>query len=269
MIQSRIFVVGCPRSGTTLLQSLIGAHPSVFAFPETHFLFPIIRKWGFTLPFVRSRRHLKSFVQLEQVGIDPKVAKWMSVKDYVQAFIQAFDEITLQQDRAIWSEKTPRHLLYIDTIERNVAAAKFIHIIRDGRDVVASLFKVTSEHPKEWGGARTLDQCIAMWNGDISLSLRHKVKPNHHYVLYSDLVAKPIDTLSSVCESIRIKYSEKMLANYPMVAERLIGSNESWKIETLSSISPSHSRNFLTYLTQDQQDYVCRRLKNHDTSSLT
>ena len=43
-IKDRIFIVGCPRSGTTLLQSLLAAHPQIHSFPETHFFPNTIEK---------------------------------------------------------------------------------------------------------------------------------------------------------------------------------------------------------------------------------
>lgn len=87
-IQARLFLVGCPRTGTTLIQSLLAAHSQIASFPESHLLLAGGgTRWGQT----------------------------------------------------IWLEKTPLHLLYIKQFEQFIPGVKFIHLLRNGADVVASL----------------------------------------------------------------------------------------------------------------------------------
>ena len=50
----RIYIVGCPRSGTTLLQSMVAAHPLLTSYPETHF-------WDYTIPKNRYLRFPKIY----------------------------------------------------------------------------------------------------------------------------------------------------------------------------------------------------------------
>jgi hypothetical protein len=66
---------------------------------------------------------------------------------YTKAFIKILDEITLENGKSSWLEKTPEHLGQINYIERWVQRAKFIHIIRNGDDVVASLYEVAQKYP--------------------------------------------------------------------------------------------------------------------------
>jgi hypothetical protein len=142
----RLFLVGCPRSGTTLLQSLVAAHPQVASFPESHFFTriissrPVLRHLG--LASLRARPQFTLLLDLlgrpELRTCLPRLA--VSPRQYARAFTTVLDTVAREQHKQAWLEKTPRHLEYIDDISALVSNAKFIHLIRNGADVVASLY---------------------------------------------------------------------------------------------------------------------------------
>jgi hypothetical protein len=145
-INGRLFLVGCSRSGTTLLQVLMAGHPRIHSFPET----------GFFIHAVGVRRR-----PLAWLGLTTSKARW-AIKELlrntgredlyeivpqrpfllgsvVSSFVHVLDRLTLEEEKDIWLEKTPRHVFYVDYIKRYVDNAHVIHLIRDGRDVVASI----------------------------------------------------------------------------------------------------------------------------------
>ena len=264
-IEGRIFLVGCPRSGTTLLQSLLAAHAQVCSFPETHF-FPnaVGRGWrrylGVASP--NARRRLLEF--LEEIGRED--LKWLVprhgflLKDYVNAFVKILDVLTEQGSKKIWVEKTPRHLHYIALIEKYIPDAKFIHIVRNGKDVVASLYEVTHKHPEIWGGPRSIEQCINRWINDVRISLRHLHRPNHILVQYENLVEAPRSILEKLCAFIGIPFDEVMLREYGSAARRVISKNEVWKAGVDRPIKKTNSKKFFEIFDEQQRQYICDRL---------
>ncbi|MGK7921572.1 MAG: sulfotransferase, partial [Trichodesmium sp.] len=197
-IKTRIFLVGCPRSGTTLLQSLLAAHPDIASFPESHvcpaiFLDRSPKRQKFRLvskfAYGKLEKFLREISQEEMKQYLPKFGLFPS--QYAYSFIKILDILTEQQNKTIWLEKTPGHIRYINYLEKWVKNVKFIHIIRNGADVVASLFEVTNQHPKVWSGGWNIDKCIQQWIEDVSLTQSHLSKSNHTLVEYEKLVENP------------------------------------------------------------------------------
>jgi hypothetical protein len=199
-IKGRIFIVGCPRSGTTLLQSLLAAHPQIASFPETHFFEslapanPLIRSLGMGLASgQRVRRRFKNFLSIiNRENMEEYLPSFpLFMSQYASAFVQVLDRITEEQGKSLWIEKTPGNLRQIGLIEKLLEGAQFIHIIRSGSDTVASLYEVTQNHPEVWGYRWTIDECIRQWKEDIEITQIYFSKPNHTLVKYEQLVETP------------------------------------------------------------------------------
>ena len=144
--KQRIFVVGCPRSGTTLLQSLLAAHSDVASFPESHLFSSLVADRGklrstFNIASRKARPQFDTFLrELQREDLNQYLPKFsFLVRQYSHAFIRILDILSEEQGKDIWIEKTPRHLHCIDQIEKLLPEPQFIHIIRSGKDVVASL----------------------------------------------------------------------------------------------------------------------------------
>src|SRR5262249_28338226 len=108
-----VFVVGCPRSGTTLVQCILSASSHAFSLPETHFFSEVA-------PDLLGRPDLSALDEfIEQVEAHRP------------------DTDTARTLRAV--EKTPRHVLHLDTIDACFPDALFINVVRDPIDVASSL----------------------------------------------------------------------------------------------------------------------------------
>ncbi len=137
------FVVGVNRSGTTLLRLMLDAHPDLTIPPETHFVPEVIRlarRDGGTR--VRMVRTMTRHPRWGDFGIDARelrgrVAHIKPAKagPVVRAFYELYAE---SQGKARWGDKTPRYMRAMPRIEKALPEARFIHIIRDGRDVALS-----------------------------------------------------------------------------------------------------------------------------------
>ncbi|MEC4986622.1 MAG: sulfotransferase [Oscillatoria sp. PMC 1068.18] len=275
--KKRIFLVGCPRSGTTLLQSLLAAHSQITSFPESKFfvaLNPIYepKRKRFGLASRNAKPQLKKFLQEinceEMFQLLPKYAIFAS--QYVKVFLEVLDNLTAKQGKSIWLEKSPPHLLHIDYIEKLIPEAKFIHILRNGSDVVASLYDVTHRYNSNsaWGRPYELDECIEGWIRDVQISLNQRDKSNHFLVKYEQLVADPHAVLKPLCEFIGVQFEEKMLTDYRQAATKVISDRETWKAGASQKIQNANATKFYQLFNEEQREYILSKISSVEIDNL-
>jgi len=267
MIQGRVFLVGCPRSGTTLLQSLLAANSSIQSFPESHFyekLFsarPLFSTLGISSRHARPcwNLFLEEIAHQEMKSTLPKYAIFES--QFSTAFVKVLDTLAMKQGKSVWIEKTPGHLRSIERIEKVIRNARYVHIIRNGEDNIASLFEIGKQYPDTWGKwYGTLDQCIQRWVSDARISTKCSVRNNHYIIRYEELVVNPKSALVALCDFIDVPYEEKMLLDYPTVAGQLILKAEKWKASVNEPIRAAGKRKFDNYLNEEQRKYILAHL---------
>lgn len=228
-------MVGCARSGTTLLQSLLAAHSQIVSFPESHFFSRL-----YWLPDPLADREIRSY--LETAGLD-RLQQLLPAggdgSEYVRGIIDVFDAAARDQGASVWVEKTPIHLHHIDLISELVSRPRFIHILRNGERTIASLYKVTQEHPEEWGGSRTVAECVERWTGDIRRSLERAGHGGHLLVRYEELTAAPERVLRRICEFLSLPFEDQMVHRHTASAPDLILGDEPWKLRATTPIAPA------------------------------
>lgn len=298
-IQKRLFIVGCPRSGTTLLQSLLASHSQVQSFPESQFFLylfstdraqqftesrletewtrPLLklasRKLIFGIAQVRLRSHLHQFLQdIDQLDLEPALPRTAIAlkQQYTQAFFRVLDQATQRQQRTIWLEKTPQHLYYLDYITQQLPDAQFIHLLRSGTDVVASLYDVRQRYPEQWPDEPAdAKLCTARWLRDLRISLRYQHQPHHHVIRYEDLVAEPAQILETLCQRIGIVYEPTMLDGYQQTAQQVRLSSEPWKNSVHQPIQNQNATKFTQLFDADQQAYIQSQVDQIDLTAFT
>ncbi|MEM9806218.1 MAG: sulfotransferase [Cyanobacteria bacterium P01_D01_bin.56] len=262
---SPIFIVGCARSGTTLLQSLLASHSEIASFPESKFFVDLVRMpeelsrryaWGIVAPHLRPT--MEAFLdEVEHPDLKRKLPRLPLISLYVRSFKEIFAELTQLQSKSIWLEKTPEHLHRLKYIEHYLPEAKIIHIIRSGTDVVASLYDTAQRYPEHWGTTfKTVDSCIKRWTDDIAITHQHLSKPNHTLVHYEQLVETPTDEIRRLCRFVGVSFDESMIDNYCNTSSRLVRSRETWKASNHQSIQNTNSKKFLSVFTPEQQAYI-------------
>lgn len=267
-IQGRIFLVGCPRSGTTLLQSMIAAHPQIASFPESHFFEHLNASWPWgPVLGLASRRAQSQFEKFLAVIGEEKMRQYVPNKawfsqQYASGFIQVLDTVTQQKGKSLWLEKTPQHLHQIAPIEKFVKDAQFIHLIRNGADVVSSLYEASRKHSeKTWGGPWSVDKCIQTWVKDVEVSRRHLDKSNHTLVRYEQLVEDPRSVLPKLCEFMGVEFDEKMLQEYGAAAKQVVREHEwAWKASAGEPIRNANGEKFTKLFDEGQQKYILQQV---------
>ncbi len=147
---SPFFIVGSPRSGTTLLVQILNSHSRLFIPPETayfHALATIERRRGISEngleidEFVRNYASWKSVPFLDiETGLFTEILL-RDATNFRDIFLNLMKQLAKDTGKPRWGEKTPHHLPHTKRILRMFPEAKFICLLRDGRAVVKSRIK--------------------------------------------------------------------------------------------------------------------------------
>jgi hypothetical protein len=251
-VERRIFVVGVPRSGTTLVQSLLAAHGTMTSFTESHFfsrhfaLLPGLSRPVLTKnPVPRMREFLLENDEAPTEAVDwleahvrGKARLPFQTRRVARELLRALDEVTLRRGKSGWIEKTPRHLRYIPFLEEvsgAVSRTSFVHVLRDGLEVVASLKQASQSWERPYG----LSDCVRRWNRDVRFSLERVGAPADHFVFYEELTSRPEPTLKHLLDALGLGWEPSILARYAEASDGLVTEEEAWKADTGRTISPS------------------------------
>ncbi len=254
-IKSRIFLVGCARSGTTLCQSMLMGHSAVQSFPETHFF-----EYGIdsTKARVFGAAYTSYILYTIQKALftdhSPYPYISLSKKKLVKMFVDILDYYTFSRNKTIWVEKTPAHLHSIDYIKKCIPSARFIHIVRDGRAVVASLHDASRKYPQFWNGVRSVEQCVDEWNICMGKTARYKNHPDHYIISYEKIIDNACLSISQLCSFLGVPFEQQMIDNFSVSAKSVITSDEAWKNNNvLSLINTNLDKYNLTFDTEQKK----------------
>lgn len=202
-----VFVVGCPRSGTTLLYHMILSSGDFAIFPLESSTFSFLGLKFPNLGSIRERRSLLEFwlgsgwfaaSGLDRSNIESRVLEeCRNIGDFLRIVMEA---MCRQQGVRRWAEKTPFHALFIPEIKRLIPDSLIVHIIRDGRDVALSLANFGRIHPFLWDGGKALPAFGMYWKWIVrtARTAGRQVGQDYYEVHYEDLVQNPSDTLAGL-----------------------------------------------------------------------
>ncbi len=214
------FVVGMNRSGTTLLRMMLDAHPELTIPPETHFIPDLIQVEKRDGPdadtfveVITSQREWGDF------GFDAETlrARFGAIQNLDSATaIRAFYELYAElQDKPRWGDKTPRYVSKMRAIQRVLPEARFVHVIRDGRDVALSVLDRTVKD-------LTVAAVAGRWSEKVTKARRDAPRLRHYLeVRYEDLILEPEAMLKQICEFCELPWAEEMLDYHERAGERL------------------------------------------------
>lgn len=229
------FVVGVGRSGTTLLQAMLSSHPRIGIPPETSFFQrfdPIREPFGADpLPVNRLDDYLEQFfgsLEWETLALDREAVEQRirqgdrSARSILLAILA---EYRRQTDRPRIGEKTPLHARYVPRIRQVFPEARFIHIFRDPRDVVASRLRMP------WSNGATRDE-TRLWVKIMQAHLdclRCIPRPLYTGVQFESLIAEPEVELRRLCAFLGEAYDPSMLSFHERSEPGFDKREESWK----------------------------------------
>ncbi len=255
-----IFVVGCPRSGTTLLQQLLDAHPRIAITPETHFMpeiwyhrqqfGDITSETGFheLVDYVRKRPEFGDLNISSEEFRQRAVAGERSFRSVFCALLEMYGE---KSGKPIIGEKTPDHFRFIPTLAEWFPNARFVNIIRDPRAVACSWRSLP------WSTGSIRGDALA-WRDQQGVLRRQarRYRARMISIKYEDLVSQPELTMSKVFEFLSVaKVSAEQLAA-GMSKSCFDVRREPWKQNNLKEISAAPTARWRQELTPQEVQAV-------------
>jgi Sulfotransferase family len=196
-----IFIVGCQRSGTTLLRLILDAHPNISCGPETLFLVEFAER----LTGARHWQHLEHFGFPKQYWQQRVAALFDTVQgDYAR-----------RRGKARWADKTPLYALAIPFLAEVFPDAQIVHVIRDGRDVALSVLDRTVRD-------LTAADVARRWQKKITKAREDAPQLDHYMeIRYEDLILDTEPVLRRVAEFCELPWDDAMLEYHERSGERL------------------------------------------------
>ncbi|MBM4013831.1 MAG: sulfotransferase [Planctomycetes bacterium] len=208
-----LFVVGAPRSGTTLLRAMLNRHSRIGLCDETFFFYWVAnrqRVFGDLADPARRARAVDRFLETRRVirlGLDLaelRAALLREATSYPRFFAALLRFCARAAGKTIAGEKTPQHALEARTLLDWYPEARLLHLIRDPRDVVASLRRMP------WGaGSRLGDACT--WRDCVAGAEACAADPRFLRLRYEDLIEAPEQELRRICAALGIAFESVML----------------------------------------------------------
>jgi len=219
------FVVGVPRSGTTLLRLMLDAHPQMAIPPETYFVTNLIEAADGGAGAEKLANVLVSHrrwgdLELDEGELRERFAALgdPSGGDAIRAVFGLYAE---RRGKARWGDKTPAYLTNVGEIGAALPEARFVHIIRDGRDVALSILAMP-ERDRPMRNPDSAELVAARWRKRIGRA-RDQARDLPHYMElhYEQLVREPEPCLRRVCEFIELDFVPEMLDYHRGAQNRL------------------------------------------------
>jgi hypothetical protein len=223
------FIVGCGRSGTTLLRAMLDAHPEVAVPYESHWVVAHARRRhvyerggrfdvvAFCADLATDERFARWGVDL--AGIEESLRR-DPVATYPDAVRRVYARYAAQRGKPRYANKTGKYVLRIPELVAMFPEAVFVHLVRDGRNVALSRRAVA------WGSDR-FDEAVLSWREQVRAGRRAARRlglgPQRYLeVRYEHLVADPEEVARRLCEFLHLAYDPAML-DTTAKADEIIG----------------------------------------------
>jgi hypothetical protein len=219
-----IFVVGMPRSGTTLLQAILVNSGIFFPMPETHFFSRVAYGVPERNLSKEDRQKIAHMLTKKvRIKIDEQIIWELESKiDIFEYIVGTFNT----KKKTIFVEKTARHIFFYQEIMKYYHDARFVCIIREPKNVVSSLITRMSNRDK------STIRISLLYNKIASSILEIRKNDNVLIMTYEDLTNEPEQSISSLFEFLNLPYDPSLVDNVA-APPGIVLPHETWKDRNL------------------------------------
>ena len=191
-------------------------------------------------PYIKDWDHR---IVLEDVDLDRCTTLERTIDTIYSVYAQ-------KSSKVIWGDKTPSYTPHIHVLNRMFPTSKFVHIIRDGRDVTMSLVK-------RWWGPNDFVSAIKFWEQTVVCATRmlHMLPEDRFLELkFEDLLHAPEAELSRICDHLGVDYSEDMINDFSKHAEKKVNDRtRNYHRHLTGGISEKQARKWHRHLSKADQ----------------
>jgi|GEM_PF-1223386 len=240
---SPIFIVGAPRSGTTMLAVLLDRHSRIAISPETQFFTEFVPQFQNEVhaltkeelvDFALTHRRIRDLQLSRDVVLDVFNNYSKSLPSLLRALIECH---AITKGKIIPGEKSPGHIQYVPDLLSAFPNAKVICIIRDGRDVVRSLLNVEWAEPNN---PRRFGLFCTQWNHYANITRQYTQNlPKEQFLVlkYEEIVESPANSLRTACDFIGVEFEQTQL--HDTVSSDVVPAWEKdWKSKATKGVDP-------------------------------
>jgi hypothetical protein len=253
-----VLLVGCPRSGTTLLSVILHAHRRIAMPPETRFLLAVYARRNHfgDLRVARNRLRLARRITAPRT-LFPNLG--LRRRPVVRAIVDGpptlgsamgivWREFARSRGKLRWGEKRPAYWRQLDAVLRLFPDAQVIHLIRDPRACVASLEKMP------WWSGGFLGATATWQLADEQLRRfgRHAAPGQYHPLRYEDLLRDPRAELTELCRFLDEDFEEQMLEFTGAADDIVPQKQDAWHARTRGGLDESRIEGWRGSLTPNQ-----------------
>lgn len=263
-VEEIIMLVGVGRSGTTLVQAMMSAHPMICFPPETGFFRRYVSK-GTIRNLMQSADQdgaaqiLRKDRFLQRLPFDvATILRSGEIKSDLALYKQLLQQIAIQENKLRVGDKDPRAIELVGLLPYAFDSPKVIHVLRDPRDILVS------RKNAKWSRDYSLLRHLFAMSVQLRIFCRTIQRYPHlqnYTVRYEALLEEPVTELARMCESVGVPYDAKML-NYSGAADRLVSPDESeWKQEVRGPLLRDNSGKWRQALRDSEialVELVCR-----------
>ena len=244
-----VFIVGLPRSGSTLLQGILCNSDLYFPMPETHF-FSIV---AFDLPPKNLKKEHRERIQNKLVK-KSRIKLNRQIPDSLTAAKDVFEYVVDEfntYDSRTFLEKTPRHIFFYFEILQYYPTARFICMVREPKNAVSSHLTMSEIRNK------SVIRLSMLYRKIVSAILNIRNNSNVFVLKYEDLTDKAEESIKDVCKFLNIPFNESLIENVNAPREIII-AHESWKRKNIEEkkVKRNQPDRWKEVLTDEQADLV-------------
>jgi len=246
----KFFIVGCPRSGTTMVQQALNRHSQIIIPPETKYFFSFFgRPWKRQ---VRAVERINSDLGIRLPSPAQPVSTFSEGRDYYEEMARQYVDRHAHKDVAFFGEKTPEHTGQLPRIRRMFPDAKILVLYRDGRDVASSLSRMP------WGSPNLyVNFVVWLYYQRVLSEERRAGRPNTYFARYEDIVADPEGEFAGILDFLGADYEPRVAEGHGN-REGVPARELAWKRRALQPITTQRIGAFRRELTDDQIEILER-----------
>lgn len=258
-----IYIVGYPRSGTTLLQGILSRDKRVCSVPETFFFRRVAPEKGTKTHLGRPIKSAKKGLENLNSYCGPvrrrPIQLWLSTKLLTfsyRYYRQTTLEYTKRKSAEIFLEKTPMHVLYIAHMIAATPQSRIIHVVRNPLDSIASLLDVSRKYPEQWIGNKDSKTCVEFWKKCALQTINWcKTDSRNDLLTFDNLIENPSTSITRIASKYGSTFTSGWLRDEKATSSGIINNDEPWKSASTSSLYKPKSKADLT-LSKEEQDFV-------------
>lgn len=205
MSRQPIFIGGMFKSGTSLLRAMVGQHPKIASGLETYwFDLDWSQRDGDETEFRRRLHWLANFYEFDREEVVAMAEASGSVHGFLTKFLDSF---AARQGKTRWAEKTPGNIRHLDRIVAGWPDAQIVHLVRDPKDVFASL-----KQAKKWDSIEEFsERWCASFGGVEDFRTRLDLNAGRYIELrYEALVYESVKTMRALFEFLGEEWSDDL-----------------------------------------------------------